>query len=237
MLALEHVYSYYANREALNDLNLRVSQGEIVAIIGSNGSGKSTTLRTICGLVHAASGRVLHANVDITHLHAHAIARRGIALVPEGRRIFSHLTVLENLQMGAFCRNEPRAVRRDLEYVLERFSRLKERIRQVGGTLSGGEQQMLAIARALMSRPTLLLLDEPSMGLAPLLVRETYAVIRAMQQDGLTILLVEQNAHMALSVADRAYVMSGGSVLRSGEAAQLRDDPAIVESYLGKTAR
>jgi branched-chain amino acid transport system ATP-binding protein len=235
MLQVQGISTFYDNREALKDLSLGVEHGEIVALIGGNGAGKSTALCAIAGLVSIASGHVIYAGSDITHLSAHEVARRGIALVPEGRRIFSRLTVLENLLMGAFRRRNARAVRRDLEYVLGRFPRLQERLRQTGGNLSGGEQQTLAMARALMSRPLLLLLDEPSMGLAPMLVRDIYAAIQALHEDGTTILLVEQNAHMALSVASRAYLMSGGTVVRSGPAEQMQHDSAIITMYLGGT--
>lgn len=235
MLQVQGISTFYDNREALTDLSLSVEHGEIVALIGGNGAGKSTTLCAIAGLVSIASGHVIYAGSEITHLPAHEVARRGIALVPEGRRIFSRLTVLENLLMGAFRRRDARAVRRDLEYVLARFPRLQERLRQTGGNLSGGEQQTLAIARALMLRPLLLLLDEPFMGLAPMLVRDIYAAIQTLHEDGTTILLVEQNAHMALSIASRAYLMSGGMAVRSGPTEQMQHDPAIITMYLGGT--
>lgn len=232
MLELSSVYTYYASREALNGLSLYVDYGEITALVGSNGSGKSTVLHTISGLTPAASGSVTYAGMDITRLPPHEIARRGVAFVQNGRRVFSKMSVLENLKMGAFCRKDPRAVRRDMAYVLERFQRVAERQHQLAGTLSGGEQQLLAIARALMARPQLLLLDEPSMGLSPLLLRDVYTVVQMLNREGVTILLVEQNAQLALSLAKRAYVIQAGAVVQAGQTARLRDNPSLIEALL-----
>jgi branched-chain amino acid transport system ATP-binding protein len=213
-------------------IDLAVEPGELVCLIGANGAGKTTTLRAITGLVPPAGGRIRYDGEDITGWRVHMIARRGLALVPEGRGVFAQLTIEENLLMGAYARTGD--VSGDLERAFSLFPRLKERRRQTAGTLSGGEQQMLAIARALMSRPKLLLLDEPSMGLAPLMVEKIFDVIRAIAAEGVTMLLVEQNARLALEVSRRAYVLEGGLVALSGEAGALLHDPRIRESYLGE---
>jgi branched-chain amino acid transport system ATP-binding protein len=210
-----------------------VRQGEIVTLIGSNGAGKSTTLRAISGLIKPRLGSILLDGQPIDPLPAHAVMRLGISQSPEGRRIFARLTVEENLELGAFTRNDKTAIRADLERVLALFPRLRERLRQRGGTLSGGEQQMLAIGRALMSRPRLLLLDEPSMGLAPLLVEQIFRIVRSINEQGTTILLVEQNAHAALSIAHRAYVLETGTVVLEGPATEVLASSQVREAYLG----
>ncbi len=234
MLEVHDIHTYYGKIHALKGISISVEEGQIVTLIGGNGAGKSTTLNTICGITPAASGAIRFKGEDITHTPAHQIVTRGIVQSPEGRKIFTRLTVRENLEMGAFIRNDTAEIARDLDYVFERFPRLKERQRQLGGTLSGGEQQMLAMGRALMSRPRLLLLDEPSMGLAPLLVQEIFGVIEYLnKQNGTTILLVEQNALMALGIADQAYVLQSGYITHSGTGEALRHDPSIVEAYLG----
>ncbi|NLE43503.1 MAG: ABC transporter ATP-binding protein [Chloroflexi bacterium] len=233
MLEVRDVYTYYGNICALKGISLSVEEGEIVTLIGGNGAGKSTTLNTICGLLTPKSGAICLEGRDIHALPAHEIVSLGVSQSPEGRRIFSRLTVLENLEMGAFKRTDVEGIRDDLERVFELFPRLMERQKQVGGTLSGGEQQMLAIGRALMARPRLLLLDEPSMGLAPLLVEEIFRVIQQLNQEGTTILLVEQNALMALSVGHRGYVLETGQVVLEGTAAELRENPLVQNAYLG----
>ncbi len=237
MLEVEKINTYYGNIHALKGISITVDEGEIVTLIGGNGAGKSTTLNTICGITPAAAGSVRFQNEDITRTPPHHIVTRGIVQSPEGRKIFTRLTVRENLEMGAFTRSDAVAVQRDLEYVYERFPRLKQRQRQLGGTLSGGEQQMLAMGRALMARPRLLLLDEPSMGLAPLIVQEIFGIIRYLNQENrTTILLVEQNAQMALGIAHRGYVLQSGYVTHSGTGQELLRDPAVIEAYLGTGA-
>jgi len=232
MLRLENVRSFYGGIEALHGISLHVNSGEIVAMIGANGAGKSTTLMTICGEPRARSGRVLFGGADITHEPTFQIIRKGLSHAPEGRRIFPRMTVLENLQMGAVV-SAPAHFRDDLKLVLNLFPILGERQLQRGGTLSGGEQQMLAIARALMSRPRLLLLDEPSLGLAPMLVKQIFDVIRHVNQErGVTMLLVEQNAHQSLRLAHRAYVLSNGEIIMRGTGAELLADPKVRDSYL-----
>jgi branched-chain amino acid transport system ATP-binding protein len=216
LLNLEDLNVHYGAIWALKGVNLTVGEGEIVSLIGANGAGKSTTLRAISGVVKASSGGISFQGEDITKVPAHDIVKKGIAQVPEGRRVFANLSVLENLELGAYIRRDTKGIKRDLDDVLERFPRLKERIGQVAGTLSGGEQQMLAIGRALMTRPKLMLLDEPSMGLAPLLVKEIFSIIREINEEGTTILLVEQNARMALQVASRAYVLETGRIVLDG---------------------
>ncbi|HHW41220.1 MAG TPA: ABC transporter ATP-binding protein [Syntrophomonadaceae bacterium] len=233
ILALEDVNVYYGAIWALKGINLTVDEGEIVSLIGANGAGKSTTLRAISGVVRSASGRILFRGEELMKLPAHQIVRKGIAQVPEGRRVFANLTVLENLEMGAYTRSDQREVRRNLESVLDRFPRLRERRNQVAGTLSGGEQQMLAIGRALMTRPRLMLLDEPSMGLAPLLVKEIFSIIQEINREGTTILLVEQNARMALQIAHRAYVLETGRIVLEGPARELLDREEVKKAYLG----
>ena len=232
MLRIAGVRTFYGHIEALKGVDIEVEAGEIVTLIGANGAGKSTLLMTVCGNPRAASGMILLDGEDITHLPTHEIVRRGIAQVPEGRRIFPALTVLENLQMGAITA-DPSQFTADLERVFDLFPRLKERQQQRGGTLSGGEQQMLAIGRALMSRPRLLLMDEPSLGLAPLLVKQIFAVIKEInQQQKITVFLVEQNAYHALRLADRGYVMANGLVVLSGTGRKLLADKDIRVAYL-----
>ncbi|ADN02838.1 transporter [Spirochaeta thermophila DSM 6192] len=219
--------------EALHGISFEVREGEIVTLIGANGAGKSTTLNAICGLVPVSRGRITFMEEDLVGLSPHGIVQRGISQVPEGRRVFANLTVEDNLLMGAYTRKDAKAVRRDMEQVYERFPRLKERYRQLAGTLSGGEQQMLALGRALMSRPRLLLMDEPSMGLAPLLVREIFSIIQDLNREGVTILLVEQNAHMALKIAHRGYVLETGNIILSGTVAELLENEEVKRAYLG----
>lgn len=233
MLEVRDVHTYYGNIHALKGISLKVDEGEIVTLLGANGAGKSTTLKTICGLLKPRSGEILLEDAPIHALPAHQVVGLGVAQAPEGRRIFSRLTVQENLEMGAFLRGDKEGVRRDMERVFTLFPRLKERRKQLGGTLSGGEQQMLAIGRALMAHPRLLLLDEPSMGLAPLLVEEIFRVVQQLNAEGTTILLVEQNALMALSVAHRGYVLETGRVVLEGTAAALRENPEVQRAYLG----
>jgi len=234
LLGLEALQVAYGGIRAVKGIDLQVEDGELVCLIGANGAGKTTTLRAITGLVPAAAGRVLFDGHDIARERVHRIARRGLAMVPEGRGVFAQLTIEENLAMGAYARDDRAAIASDRERVFTLFPRLKERRRQTGGTLSGGEQQMLAIGRALMSRPRLLLLDEPSMGLAPLMVEKIFEVIRAIASEGVTMLLVEQNARLALEVSHRGYVLEGGLVTLSGESKALLDDPKIREAYLGE---
>ncbi|MGE0433383.1 MAG: ABC transporter ATP-binding protein [Planctomycetota bacterium] len=233
-LSLENVNTYYGSVHALKDVSITIKQGEVVTIIGCNGAGKSTTLRTISGLLRPRSGRVVHQGTDISVLPASDIVGRGIVHSPEGRRIFADMTVFENLQIGAYLRNDRVAIAADLDRVYELFPRLKERAAQRAGTLSGGEQQMLAIGRALMASPRILLLDEPSLGLAPVLVQQIFATIRKLNaENGLTILLVEQNATQALKCAHRAYVLETGRVIMSGPAAELAANPDVQKAYLG----
>jgi branched-chain amino acid transport system ATP-binding protein len=236
LLEVRDIHTYYGNIHALKGISLFVEEGEIVTLIGGNGAGKSTTLNTISGITPASVGSILLDGVDITHEKPHAIVKRGVVQTPEGRKIFTRLTVRENLELGASSRTDRRraALEQDLEFVFQRFPRLRERQNQLGGTLSGGEQQMLAIGRALMARPRILLLDEPSMGLAPLLVREIFAVISYLNTEAkTTILLVEQNAQMALATASRGYVLQSGYITHADSAEALKNDPAVIEAYLG----
>lgn len=233
LLELQNVHTYYDSIHALKGISLSMDAGEIVTLIGANGAGKTTTLNTICGLLHPREGQIWFDGRRIDHLPAHEIVNMGLSQVPEGRKIFSRLTVLENLYIGAYARKD-KLIREDLERVFALFPRLKERRNQVGGTLSGGEQQMLAIGRALMARPRVLLLDEPSMGLAPILVQSIFDTICDISRQGITILLVEQNANMALSVAHRAYVLETGRVVLSGTAQEVRENPRIRAAYLGE---
>lgn len=234
LLELENVHTYYGHIQALKGVSLRVEEGEIVTLIGANGAGKSTTLRTISGLVRAREGKIRLKGKDITRLAAHDIVCAGVGHVPEGRGIFPRLTVRENLEMGAFTINSTTEVNRRMEEVFHQFPRLQERINQKGGTLSGGEQQMLAMGRGLMLKPHILLMDEPSMGLAPVLVDAIFDVIvRLNQQEGTTILLVEQNALMALRTAARAYVLETGKIVLSGAAAEVAQNPEVKRAYLG----
>ena len=231
MLKVDDIHVYYGQIHAIKGVSFEVHEGEIVSLIGANGAGKSTVLKTISGLMHPKSGSISFLGHDITKVEAHKIVRQGIAHVPEGRRIFLKMTVMENLEMGAFTRKE--VSKEDVERVFERFPRLKERQSQIAGTLSGGEQQMLAMGRALMSSPKLLMLDEPSMGLAPLLVEQIFDIIKTLHAAGTTILLVEQNAGMALEIADRAYVLETGRISLSGTGAALADSEDIKKAYLG----
>ena len=235
LLALDNVHSYYGHIHALRGISLHVDEGEIVTLIGANGAGKSTTLRNISGLIHPRSGKIHMAERDITGLPAHEVVAAGVGHVPEGRGIFPRLTVRENLEMGAFTVSSSAEVRRRLEVAFELFPRLRERMDQKGGTLSGGEQQMLATARGLMLKPRILLMDEPSMGLAPVLVEAIFKVIRDLNQnEGTTILLVEQNAHMALRVANRGYVLQTGAIVLEDTAANLRANDMVRKAYLGE---
>jgi branched-chain amino acid transport system ATP-binding protein len=234
MLEVDDIHTYYGNIHALKGITLSVDTGEIVTLIGANGAGKSTTLNTISGLLKPREGQIRLEGEVLNALPPHQVVSRGISQAPEGRKIFSRLTVMENLEMGAFARNDKSGIQQDMERVFDLFPRLKERARQVGGTLSGGEQQMLAIGRALMARPRLFLLDEPSMGLAPILVEEIFEIIRDINQQGTTILLVEQNANMALQVAHRGYVLETGMVALEGSASELRENPQVKAVYLGE---
>jgi branched-chain amino acid transport system ATP-binding protein len=225
----------YGGIRAVKGIDLEVREGELVCLIGANGAGKSTTLRAVCGLLAARAGSVRYAGADIAGMPAHELPRKGLVMVPEGRGIFAQLTVEENLAMGAFTRNDA-DIARDLERRYETFPRLKERRGQTAGTLSGGEQQMLAIGRALMARPRLLLLDEPSMGLAPRLVAKIFEIVREIARQGVTILLVEQNARLALEVASRGYVMDSGNITLAGDSAALLANPKVREAYLGEAA-
>ena len=234
MLEVQDLHVYYGEIHALKGVTLGVGKGEIVALLGNNGAGKTTTLKTLSGLLPARSGSVRLEGETLLGVPPHAIVLRGIAHVPEGRRIFNRLTVLENLEMGAYARADA-GIGQDLERVFVLFPRLKERRAQIAGTLSGGEQQMLAIARALMAAPRILLLDEPSMGLAPVLVEQIFETIRDINGQGTTILLVEQNAAMALSIAHRGYVLEPGTIVLSGTAADLQENPEVRRAYLGET--
>ena len=234
LLALEQLQVSYGGIRAVKGIDLHVEERELVCLIGANGAGKSTTLRAITGLVPPAGGRVVYDGNNLVGRRAHEIARRGLAMVPEGRGVFPQLTIEENLAMGAYARRDNAGVAADIDRMFGLFPRLKERARQTAGTLSGGEQQMLAISRALMSRPKLLLLDEPSMGLAPLMVEKIFEVIRAISAEGVTLLLVEQNARLALEVSHRGYVLEGGLVTITGEAKSLLHDPRIRAAYLGE---
>ncbi len=234
MLELRNVHAYYGHIHALKGVSLHVDEGEVVAILGSNGAGKTTMLRTIQGLLRPQAGTILFEGTALEKLPPDQIVRRGIAQSPEGRLIFPRMTVLDNLEMGAFSRRDRAEIKADLERVFALFPRLKERRHQQGGTLSGGEQQMLAIGRALMARPRLLLMDEPSMGLAPILVEQIYRTLREINRQGTTILLVEQNARMALSIAHRGYVMETGEIVLSDTAANLRGSELVRKAYLGE---
>jgi branched-chain amino acid transport system ATP-binding protein len=233
ILEVDNIHSYYGNIHALKGISLTVEKGEIVTLIGANGAGKSTTLRTIVGLLKPREGRVLFEGEDLVRYKAHDLINKGMSMVPEGRAIFSRLTVSENLEMGAYTRKRGPELAKDLDLVFTLFPRLKERRNQVGGTLSGGEQQMLATGRALMSHPRLLLMDEPSMGLAPVLVESIFETIKQINKEGTTVLLVEQNALMALSVAQRGYVMQTGEIVLQDTAEALRKNKMVQKSYLG----
>ena len=232
MLNIENVVAGYGHITALKSINLEVPQGSIVSLIGANGAGKSTTMRSIMGLVKPTEGRITFEGKDITSMKTHDIVKAGISLVPEGRQILQDMSVYENLEMGAYIRND-KDIEADIKKVFKRFPILDERSYQLGGTLSGGQQQMLAIGRALMARPKLLLLDEPSMGLAPLVVNEIFEVIKEISVEGTTVLLVEQNVRQALKIADYAYVLETGKIVLSGPAEDIRHDPRVMEAYLG----
>ena len=232
LLTVDNIHVYYGSIHAIKGISFEVNEGEIVTLIGANGAGKSTTLNTVSGLLKPRSGQIFYEGRNITGIGASKIVGLGMALCPEGRRVFQHLTVKENLEMGGFSRPSDE-IPASIENVFQRFPRLKERERQIAGTLSGGEQQMLAMGRALMSKPKLLMLDEPSMGLAPLLVEQIFDIIKELHQAGSTILLVEQNAQMALSIADRAYVLGTGKITISGTAADVLADNRVQEAYLG----
>ena len=234
MLEVRDLHTYYGNIHALKGISVTVEEGEIVTLIGGNGAGKSTTLRTICGAIKPRQGSVRLNGEDLTGLKAHQVVYKRVSMVPEGRGVFARLTVAENLDLGAYTRSDRAGIAQDLQRVFEVFPRLKERARQVAGTLSGGEQQMLAIGRALMARPRLLLLDEPSMGLAPILVESIFATISAINKEGTTVLLVEQNALMALSIASRGYVLQTGTIVLEDTAARLRANEMVRKAYLGE---
>jgi branched-chain amino acid transport system ATP-binding protein len=236
ILLLEKLAVAYGGIQAVKGIDLRVDRGELVCLIGANGAGKTTTLKGICGLQPVRSGKVRYDGEDVTGRRAFELVRRGLAMVPEGRGVFGGLTIEENLAMGAYIRTDRAGIAADIERVFGLFPRLKERRRQTAGTLSGGEQQMLAMGRSLMSRPRLLLLDEPSMGLAPLMVQKVFETVHTVSQEGVTILLIEQNAKLALEVADRGYVMESGEITLSGDAKQLLVDPAVRAAYLGEAA-
>ena len=233
LLEVRGIDTFYGRVQALRSLTLSLDAGEIVALIGSNGAGKTTTLRTISGLLHPVAGTIEFDSKDITSTPAHEIVRRGICQSPEGRRLFARMQVIDNLRMGAYTRNDALGISEDLTRVYDLFPRLKERSTQFAGTLSGGEQQMLAIGRALMSRPKVLMLDEPSLGLAPILVEVIFTIVRQINAQGVPILLVEQNAHKALEVAHRAYVLETGSIVKEGTGAELLRSPDVQRAYLG----
>ena len=234
MLKVENLVVAYGGIEALKGITVEVPDKKIVTLIGANGAGKSTLLRTIIGLVKPVSGTVTYGDVTLTGLNSQQIVQNGLTLVPEGRRVFPNLTVLENLQIGAYMRKDQDGIKEDIEWCYELFPRLQERNWQMAGTLSGGEQQMLALARALMSRPKLIMMDEPSLGLAPLVIKEIFKIIREINNKGVTVLLVEQNANMALKVADLAYVLETGNIKMQGTGLELLENPEIREAYLGK---
>ncbi|AIF54056.1 ABC transporter ATP-binding protein [Pelosinus sp. UFO1] len=233
MLKIENIDVFYGAIHALKGISVEVQEGEIVTLIGANGAGKSTILRTISGLLKPKAGQITFEGKNIAGAAAQDIVKMSISQVPEGRRVFANMSVLENLELGAYIRSDSKGIQEDMEKVFERFPRLSERRSQLAGTLSGGEQQMLAMGRALMSRPRLLLLDEPSMGLAPLLVKEIFSIIKEINASGTTVLLVEQNAHMALSIANRAYVLETGRITLSGDAKELAASEEIRKAYLG----
>ena len=234
MFKVENLAAGYGNIKVLHQISIELGKGEIVAVLGANGAGKTTLLKTVTGLVRSRGGRVIFEDADITNLPAEKIVRRGISLVPEGRNVFARSTVMTNLEMGAFLRKDADGVRKDIEKYFEMFPILGERRAQLAGTLSGGEQQMLAIARGLMSRPKMLLLDEPSMGLAPFLVNEIMKIIKELHREGISILLIEQNVHKALKITDRAYVMELGQIRRQGTSRELLESDVIRKSYLGE---
>ena len=234
VLEINDLEVYYGMIQAIKSISFDVNEGEIVALIGANGAGKTTTLQTITGLLKPAAGRVMFGGADITKIPAHKIVSMGMAHIPEGRRVFSHMTVYENLKLGAFTRKDKKEIEDTLAHVYNRFPRLKERRKQPAGTLSGGEQQMLAMGRALMSHPKIIVMDEPSMGLSPILVGEIFEIIKDVNASGATVLLVEQNAKKALSIANRAYVLETGKIVLSGDAKDLLEDERIKKAYLGE---
>ena len=234
MLKVEDLVVSYGGIEALKGISLNVPDGKIITLIGANGAGKSTLLRTIIGLVKPASGKISYNEKEITALNSQKIVTTGITLVPEGRRVFSNLTVLENLKIGAYMRNDKAEIEKDIEWIYGMFPRLQERNWQLAGTLSGGEQQMLAVGRALMCRPKLIMMDEPSLGLAPLVIKDIFRIIQEINAKGMTILLIEQNANMALKIADWAYVLETGRITMEGTGKELLENPQIREAYLGK---
>ena len=234
MLEVKGLQVYYGVIQALKDISFEVNQGEVIALIGANGAGKTTTLHTLTGLLPAKQGSIIFEGKDITKVPAHKIVEMGIAHVPEGRRVFSQLSVYENLIMGAYTRKDKKEIAENLENVYKRFPRLEERKNQRAGTLSGGEQQMLAMGRALMSNPKMIVMDEPSMGLSPIFVNEIFDIIEKVSASGTTVLLVEQNAKKALSIADRAYVLETGNIVLSGDAKELMNDDSIKKAYLGE---
>ncbi|MDY3278580.1 MAG: ABC transporter ATP-binding protein [Eubacteriales bacterium] len=233
MLKVENLNVFYGAIHALHDISFQVNAGEIVTLIGANGAGKTTTLHTISGLIRQKSGTITFKGKNLAAVHPHKLVGMGLSQVPEGRRVFAQMSVLENLEIGAYTRKNPAEMKRDLEMVFGHFPRLKERVKQLAGTLSGGEQQMLAMGRALMSHPELLMLDEPSMGLSPILVQEIFSIIQDVNRAGTTILLVEQNAHMALSIANRAYVLETGRIVMEGDARELLTNDDVRKAYLG----
>ena len=232
MLKAENLNVYYGKIHALKDVSFEVNDGEIIALIGANGAGKSTTLKTLSGILHSRGGKITFCDENITHVESYKLLAKGLAHVPEGRRIFQQMTVLENLEMGAYLHKKP--TREELKDIFTRFPRLEERRDQVAGTLSGGEQQMLAMGRALMSKPKIILMDEPSMGLSPIFVNEIFDIIKAVSASGTTVLLVEQNAKKALSIADRAYVLETGKIILEGDAKVLMNDERVKKAYLGE---
>ncbi|MCD7882419.1 MAG: ABC transporter ATP-binding protein [Lachnospiraceae bacterium] len=234
MLEVKDLEVYYGVIQAIKGISFEVNEGEIIALIGANGAGKTTTLHTITGLITPKQGSVIFEGKNITRVPAHKIVRMGIAHVPEGRRVFAELTVYQNLKMGAYTRKDKAEIEETLQNVYKRFPRLEERKNQMAGTLSGGEQQMLAMGRALMSHPRIIVMDEPSMGLSPILVNEIFDIIQSVSASGTTVLLVEQNAKKALAIADRAYVLETGSIVQEGRAADLMDDESIKKAYLGE---
>lgn len=233
ILKIENLQVSFGGINAVKNISLDVEEGKIVTLIGANGAGKSTTLRSVAGIIKPQQAKITFCNEEITNMHPHEIVNRGVTLVPEGRRVFPNLTVYENLKVGAYLRKDN--IQKDLEHVYELFPRLKERSWQLAGTLSGGEQQMLAVGRALMSKPKLIMMDEPSLGLAPLVVKGIFDIIREINNEGITVLLIEQNANMALKIADKAYVLETGKITMEGSGQELLRDERIKEAYLGKT--
>ncbi len=233
LLEIKNLHVHYGAIKAVQGLTMSIKQGSIVTLIGANGAGKSSTVRSIAGLNRSVSGEIIYKDEEILGKQPEEILRRGIALSPEGRRIMPHLTVFENLQLGAYIRKDKAGIARDIEWIFDLFPRLKERSKQLGGTMSGGEQQMLAVGRALMSNPEVVMLDEPSLGLAPILVNEIFSIIRKINEMGKTVLLIEQNAFAALSIANYAYILEVGKIILEGEGKQMLNDPRVKEAYLG----